>query len=265
MHPFFFQIGGLKFPTYGLMAAIGLVLASAYLFSLRGRLGLSREKLSDLIFAIVLCGFAGGKLFYVVTYWHEFGPSLAAKLKTIIFTFQYGFVFYGGFLFAAAAAFIRLRKERLSFLSAADHFAPALALGHVFGRLGCFFAGCCHGRPTGSFLGVVFTDPLASVAPSCLGIAVHPAQLYEAAGNFLVFLALNSLIRSPARNRAPAGLVFAAYVFLYSVLRFIIEFFRGDDRGVFHFGLSPAQGLSAALALCSVVFAVRRIWQARNP
>ncbi len=249
-------MGGFRFPTYGLMAAIGLVLSTAYIFSMSGRIGTAREKLADLIFTTAMSGFAGGKLFYIFTYWRDFGPDLAGKIKNIVFTFPYGFVFYGGFLCAALAAFAWVRKQRLDFLTIADYFAPALALGHTFGRLGCFFAGCCHGRPTSAFTGVVFSNPLGMVAPMCRGIPIHPTQLYEAAGNFTLFLALNAFIKSSAGEKAPSGFVFAAYVFLYSALRFVIEFFRGDDRGAFHLGLSPAQGLAVILAVSSLVFAL---------
>lgn len=256
MYPFLFHLGSFKLPTYGLMTALGLLLSTAYILSMSGRLAVSREKLSDLIFITAISGFAGGKLFYVLTYWRELGPDFAGRIKTVLVTLPYGFVFYGGFLCAALAAFIWVRRQRLEFLTLADYFAPALALGHVFGRLGCFFAGCCHGRPAGSFPGITFSNPQALVAPACLGIPLHPTQLYEAAGNFMIFLALNAFLKSPARGGAPAGIVFAAYVFLYSALRFIIEFYRGDDRGTFHLGLSPAQGLSAILAVSSIVFSL---------
>jgi len=257
MHPFLFHLGSFKLPTYGLMAALGLLLSTAYLLSLSGRMAIPREKLSDLIFAAAISGFAGGKLFYVLTYWRDLGPDFAGKIKTILVTLPYGFVFYGGFLCAALTVFIWVRRQRLEFLMLADYFAPALALGHVFGRLGCFFAGCCHGRPTGSFLGVTFSNPQAMVTPACLGIPIHPTQLYEAAGNFMIFLALNAFVnKRTVSGGAPAGIVFAAYIFLYSALRFIIEFYRGDDRGAFHLGLSPAQGLSAILAVSSVVLAL---------
>lgn len=253
MHPFLLQIGSFKLPAYGFMVALGYTAAIIYLYRSRNAALITRDQEADLIFYPALAGILGAKAAFAATYWPDLGPNPGAisRLAYILTTFPYGFVFYGGFLAGAAAFFFYCRRNRLNVLTTADHFAPALALAHGFGRLGCFLAGCCHGRPAGAGLfSVAFTDPLCEVSFAFRGIPLHPVQLYESAGNFLIFGGLMWLSR---REKAlPGGVAFAAYMLSYAVLRFITEFLRGDDRGGAWLGLSPAQAVSALAAAASV-------------
>lgn len=253
MHPIILQLGSFKLPAYGLMVAMGYAAGIFYLLRRAAGRGMDRETVSDMVFYSVLAGMLGAKLFYVFTYWGTFGSGFAERAVYALKTFQYGFVFYGGLIFGAAAFFTCARYKKADALAAADMFAPALALGHAFGRVGCFLAGCCHGRPSGSFLSVVFTDPRCEVAPSLLGVPLYPTQLMEAAGNLVIF----GLLDAALRRRRGRGFVLALYAALYSLQRFLIEFLRGDDRGAYHFGISPAQGISAAV-FAAAVFALWR-------
>ncbi|MCM2267430.1 MAG: prolipoprotein diacylglyceryl transferase [Elusimicrobiales bacterium] len=247
MHPVIFQLGSFKLPAYGLMVACGYLAAILWLTRRAGAAGFRKEDVSDLIFYSVLAGMAGAKLFYAVTYWDSFGPDFLARGAFLLRTFQYGFVFYGGLLAGAAAFFLAARRKRLDALKAADLFAPALALGHAFGRLGCFLAGCCHGRPSGSLLAVTFTDPACEVDQALLGVPLYPTQLLEAGGNLLIF----ALLAGALRRRLRPGAVLTLYAGLYSALRFLLEFLRGDDRGGTLLGASPAQLISLAVLACS--------------
>jgi phosphatidylglycerol:prolipoprotein diacylglycerol transferase len=259
MHPILFHIGSFTLPTYGLMVACGYLAAMIYIFRKAGAAGFKKEPLSDMIFYSVLGGMAGGKLFYAATYWREFGDTFAGRFMYALRTFQYGFVFYGGLIFGAAAFFLTAARKKLAALRAADLFAPALALGHAFGRIGCFSAGCCYGSPTSCALSVTFTNPASEVNPAFLGVPLHPTQLYEAAGNFMIFLVLNAALTRSQKNGWRAGRVVALYAALYSVERFLVEFLRGDDRGAMRFGLSPAQLISAAafLAAAAALYALK--------
>lgn len=250
MHPFLFTIGGFSFPAYGAMIAAGYLAAIIYLHGKKYEGALTRDNAADLIFYSAVAGILGAKLVFAATYWKELGPDFASRAAFVFRSFQYGFVFYGGLAAGAAAFWYYCRRRKLDFLSAADHFAPALPLAHGFGRLGCFLAGCCYGSPAGAALGVTFSDPRCEVPRLLLGVPLHPTQLYEAAGNFLIFIGLHLLGR---RKRGPErGLVFAAYLASYSALRFSVEFLRGDDRGGSWLGLSPAQLLSAVFAVSAV-------------
>jgi len=232
------------------MVALGYLAAIFYLYRRAGSAGLKKEDLSDLVFYTVLAGLAGAKLFYAATYWDQFGDGFFARAAYLLRTFQYGFVFYGGLIAGGAAFFLACRFRRLPALAIADLFAPALALGHAFGRVGCFLAGCCHGRPAGQNLfSVIFTNPACEVDPALLGVPLYPTQLLEAAGNLAIFFLLH---RALAKKFRP-GAVLALYAALYSAQRFLIEFLRGDDRGVLHLGLSPAQLISAAAFIAAVL------------
>lgn len=241
------------------MVACGYLAAIIYIFRKGGALGLKKDDLSDLVFYTVLSGILGAKLFYAATYWNEFGPDFASRAAYLFKSFQYGFVFYGGLLFGAGAFFLLSKKRGIPPFKAADLFAPALALGHAFGRIGCFLAGCCHGHPTACAVSVVFTDPASEVSPLLLGVPLHPVQLYESAGNFLIFITLNVALSRSTAGKLPRGSVLAAYAAMYSLLRFLLEFLRGDDRGASLLGLSPAQVISAlAFAAAVILFTALR-------
>jgi phosphatidylglycerol:prolipoprotein diacylglycerol transferase len=140
-----------------------------------------------------------------------------------------------------------------------DIFAPAIALGHVVGRLGCYFAGCCYGRPTSLPWGITFHDPFAaSYVGTPLGVPLHPTQLYEAGAELLI---LGVLLFAEKKGRPFAGRTFWAYMLLYAVSRFVIEIFRGDERGMI-IGLSTSQFISVVLAPLSIAMLV---WLSRQP
>ncbi|KAF0126254.1 MAG: phosphatidylglycerol:prolipoprotein diacylglycerol transferase [Elusimicrobia bacterium] len=258
MHPYILDLGFFKLPAYGLLAMTGYLAAYLYLLSVRGRIGASKESVSDLSFFALLGGLLGGKLLFIVTFWDSFGGGRDGVLDALK-SLQYGFVFYGGLAGGAAALWYWARRHKAAFAAAADFAAPALALAHGFGRLGCLMAGCCHGAPAGGAPGLAFTDPLCLVEPSLLGVPLHPVQLYESLGNFIIFGLLHFAWR---RKTAPrAGSLTALYVLLYSMLRFSLEFLRGDDRGGPLAGLSQAQLISlaaAAAAAAWLAFSARR-------
>ncbi|PIS47650.1 MAG: prolipoprotein diacylglyceryl transferase [Elusimicrobia bacterium CG08_land_8_20_14_0_20_51_18] len=249
MHPYLIQLGGFKLPAYGFMMAMAYLAAIWYILRKSKKENFDREVVSDLIFYCVLSGLLGGKILYILTFWDHFGAGFSEKLGNIftLETLRVGFVFYGGFLSALAAALVFSRMKKISFFKMADLFSPALALAHALGRLGCFAAGCCHGTPTNGPFGVVFSSPFCQVKSEYLNLPIHPAQLYESFGNFFIFLVLSSLYSRKYLKKD--GLLFALYLFLYSVLRFIVEFFRGDERGAFLLGLSQAQIISLVNAL----------------
>ncbi|MDO8805686.1 MAG: prolipoprotein diacylglyceryl transferase [Elusimicrobiota bacterium] len=257
MHPIIFQLGSFKLPAYGLLVACGYLAGIFYIFRRAAASGINKEALSDLIFYTVLSGMLGAKLFYAATYWEDFGADFLSRAAYLLKSFQYGFVFYGGLIFGSAAFFITARRGKLNALRAADLFAPALALGHAFGRVGCFLAGCCHGSPTACPVSVTFTNPAAEVNPLYLGVPLNPVQLYEAAGNLAIFFLLSAALRRALGGKLPAGAVTALYAALYSALRFFAEFLRGDDRGASRLGLSPAQLISAAVFVAAATVFLR--------
>ncbi|MBI3668201.1 MAG: prolipoprotein diacylglyceryl transferase [Acidobacteria bacterium] len=246
MHPVVFRVGALTLHTYGLLVATGVLLGLWLAWRQAARSGLDPDRVWNLGIYMVLAALAGAKLWIVVSDWDYY-----ARHRREIFAYSTilsGGVYYGGLLTALLFAFFYARRFRLAFLPLADVYAAPLALGHAIGRLGCFAAGCCYGKPTSLAWGVTFTDPYArALVGTPLGVPLHPTQLYEAATEFLIFVFLVFLGR---RRRFP-GQLFAAYAVLYGLTRGTIEFFRGDpDRTLLAGGrVSLMQAVSVALLI----------------
>ena len=244
MHPVLLRIEGAPISAYGVLAAAGYTAGILWLMKKIPEMRLTALQFWSLIYAVFLGVLIGGKLGFFIVEWREFEAEPWAMLAN----WRNGWVFWFGFAGGMLAAGIffkiynRLYRPR-RWLPLADYFGAAIPLGHWIGRLGCFAQGCCHGRPTRMPWGVVFRDPASSVRPEFLGLALHPTQLYEAAGElgislFLIFYVLPNI----RRKRFSQGTAFLGYIILYSMFRFAIEFFRGDDRGVFLWQfLSPSQ------------------------
>jgi phosphatidylglycerol:prolipoprotein diacylglycerol transferase len=132
-----------------------------------------------------------------------------------------------------------------------DFFAPALALGHAIGRIGCFFAGCCYGKESSLPWSVIFNDENSLAV---IGVHLHPTQIYETIGNFLLF----TFLKFYGRKKRRTGMIFAVYLIIYSVLRFVVEIFRGDYRGIQYVGLSISQVISMGLFMFGVFIYARK-------
>ena len=251
MFPVLFEIGPVTIYTYGFFVAAGALAAIVLARHLSRQTGLDPDRITDLCFYIIIAAIVGSRLFYVVINADYF---LQNPLE-IIKIWSGGLVFYGGFIAALLTAVYFIHTRALPLGKTADIAALALPLGHFFGRLGCFFAGCCYGTTCDLPWAVTFHDPHA-LAP--LNAPIHPTQLYSALGNLAIF-ALLMLLRSKKRFE---GQLFLFYVLLYGVFRSFIEIFRGDDRGAFLADLlsvSQVLGLSAALVSLGLM-----IWLSRK-
>lgn len=261
MHPILFEIpkfeigpwiiGPLPIRLYGLMIGTGFLLA-VWLASRRAkREGVEPERIMDMGVYLLLAAILGSRLLYVLTNLGEFRENPL----DVFAVWKGGLVFFGGLLAAVPVGMWYVRKHRMPFWKTGDIVAPYIALGHAFGRLGCFFAGCCFGAVCSGPLCIVFSDP-RSLAP--LGVPLYPTQLMEAGGEFLNFLILLFLYR----HRKFDGQIFWFYPVLYSVLRFAVEFFRGDvSRGLYFGGtVSTSQIIAAGTVIASLVM----LWRLRN-
>lgn len=163
-------------------------------------------------------------------------------------------IFYGGLLLAVGVSVWYMRWHRLPIWKLADLFSPSIALGLFFGRMGCFFAGCCYGKETSLPWGVIFTDPNSLAR---LNLPLHPTQLYEGGGNLAIFF----FLKWREKGKTFDGQILWLFLFLYSVTRFFIEMLRGDPRGfLFQKFLSTSQEIGIFLALISLfmLFYLRR-------
>ncbi len=247
MYPVLIRLGPVTIHSYGVLIATGFLVALLLAVSQAGKRGISFERIVDQAFYTLLAGLVGSRLFYVATNWSYF----AGNPLDIVKIWEGGLVFYGGVLLALPVAIWVAKKEGLSLWDAADIWAPSIALGHAIGRLGCFCAGCCYGKPAlGLPWAVIFSNP-DSLALK--GVPLHPTQLYESAAEVLNFFVLVTL----RRRQSFRGQLFWVYVLNYSIIRSVVEIFRGDEvRGFIWGGVSISQGISFAMFLSSVVMLV---------
>ncbi len=256
MFPQLFHIGGFAVPTYGILVATGVLLGLWISVRNSARQGIKPENAWDFGIAVVLAGILGSKILYILVDWKIYAehPKEIFSLSTL----QAGGVFSGGLIGAFIVAWWFLRKYNMPALATCDAFAPGLALGHAVGRIGCFSAGCCYGKPTTHFWGITFTNPLANAnAGTPLNVPLEPTQLIESAAELIIFGILTWMF---ARKKFD-GQVFGAYLFLYGIARFLIEFLRDDPgRGGPYFGgaLSGTQLISIGLVLAGGI-----IWYLR--
>lgn len=237
MHPEFIQLGPLTIAWYGVLVAAGFATGLWVAGRRAPREGLTPETVYDLGMWLILAGILGAKVFYVTLFWDDFSAGWRAEGWRAL---REGFVFYGGFIAAVLAVMVYARAKRLPLMKLADLLAPSLALGHAFGRVGCFFNGCCFGKACDLPWGVTFPPPHLAA-----GFPVHPTQLYEAAGNLLIFAGLSWWWR---RKRFD-GEIWWGYVLSYGVLRFANEFLRGDYPHRYFDLFSVSQLIALAMML----------------
>ena len=225
MLPRLFHIGNFSLPTYGLLVSLGVLVGLWISVRNSEKSGIDPEHAWNFGILVVLAGIVGAKILYIVNDWSYYTahPREIFSLSTL----QAGGVFSGGLLAAFIGAAWYIRKNRMPALSTCDAFSPGLALGHAIGRLGCFAAGCCYGKPTTHFWGVMFTNPLAQQwVGTPLGVPLEPTQLFESAVELANFFILMWMFKRKSFD----GQVFGAYLFLYGVARYFLEFIR-DDPG----------------------------------
>jgi phosphatidylglycerol---prolipoprotein diacylglyceryl transferase len=255
MFPKLFELGPVTVYTYGVL------LAAAYLLGLklatvraRAR-GLDAVRILDLGIYIIISALVGAKLLLLVTDFRTFRND-PRELLTLA---RSGGVFYGGLILAVVVAIWYIRRSGLPLWTTCDVFAPGIALGHSIGRLGCFFAGCCYGKPTTMPWGITFTDPFAAAnVGTPLGVRLHPTQLYEAGAELLILFVL---LATEKKGKPFAGRTFWTYILLYAISRYIIEIFRGDERGMVGI-FSTSQFISLILlplAIAMLIYLARAV------
>ena len=251
MYPILFHIGPIPIYGYGFMLATGFIVCMYLAQRDAKHFNIPAEKLADLFPLIILSGAIGARLFHVIVE----RPSYFMQHPLDIFKlWDGGVTFYGGLMLAIFVSWLYCRKHRISTLALYDFLIPYVALGEVFGRTGCFLAGCCHGVPTDLPWGIAVTNPLSVTRP--LGIPLHPTQLYQVAWNLLTFIIL---YRTAFRKKF-IGQELLLYGILYPIGRSVIEIFRGDEvRGYIIEGvITTSQGISIVIfTTCVTIYIVR--------
>ena len=247
MFPKLFDLGPLTVYSYGVL------LAAAYLGGLQIALvrakqrGLDPARVMDLGIYIIVSALVGAKLLLVIVDADHFLREPADLLSLA----RSGGVFYGGLILAVIVGLWYVRRHQLPTWRIADVIAPGIAFGHVVGRLGCFLAGCCYGHETTVPWAVTFTNPLAAEnVGTPLGVPLHPTQLYEAGAEAII---LGLLLAFEHKGRPFHGRTFWGYMLVYGLSRFVIEFFRGDPRGIWFGTISTSQLISLLIVPLSIV------------
>jgi phosphatidylglycerol---prolipoprotein diacylglyceryl transferase len=242
MHPVLIRFGDISIYTYGFFIAVGFVVGILLAKKEAARVGIDPDLIMDLSFYIIISAIVGSRLFYVLTM-----PETYLKKPLEIFKiWNGGLVFYGGFILALITAIFFIVKRKAPLWKTADIFAPSVAIGQFFGRLGCFSAGCCYGKICDLPWAVTFRHP-ESLAP--IGIPLHPSQLYHALGNFLIF----AILQKMKNKKKFHGQLFWTYVALDGGIRCFLEIFRGDFRGQIFLNLfSLSQVIGALMILIGI-------------
>src|SRR5438552_4510153 len=226
MYPRLLELGPITVYTYGVLLAAAYLAGLKFAMVRANKRGLDSVRVLDLGIYIIISALIGAKLLLLVTDFQSF----RANPRELLSLARSGGVFYGGLIVAVAVALWYIRRAGLPLWTTCDAFAPGIALGHVVGRFGCFFAGCCYGKPTSVPWAITFHDPFAaSNVGTPLGVHLHPTQLYEAGAELIILIVL---LATERKGRPFPGRTFWLYMLLYAISRFVIEFYRGDERGM---------------------------------
>jgi len=247
--------GGLSIFGYGTMLVLAF-LSSTWLAWWRARRErLDPEVIMDMAFWVFLFGMVGARLFYCIEYW-------GTEIKTLWEVLQYwkgGIVFYGGLIGSIVAFFVYRRSRPFPLRPYMDVLAPSIAIGLMFGRLGCFLNGCCYGHVCQLPWAVSFPKPsppwahhhtVGMIPEGALqSLPIHPTQIYSAIDGLVLLLLLSAYF--PFRRRD--GEVMGLLMVTYPISRFLIEFLRNDE-GAFFAGLTISQNISVALFVVGLAF-----------
>jgi phosphatidylglycerol:prolipoprotein diacylglycerol transferase len=246
VHPIAFKLGPFTVHWFGVMIALAFLAGMWTAVRRAPRVGVAGEHIADLVVPWLLVGgVLGARLLYIATYWRE---SFAGQPWWEIFMIQRGgLVFYGGLIGASVTTILFARVKKLPLWKLADIFAPSIALGSMFGRIGCLMNGCCFGRACELPWAIRFPSDHATG-----GNPIHPSQIYDALLNLALYLGLAWLFR---HRRKFDGQVFAVYLMCYAVTRSIAEAFRGDyNEGHLHGGFTPAHLIGVGIFVTGAVF-----------
>ncbi|MCX5769551.1 MAG: prolipoprotein diacylglyceryl transferase [Candidatus Hydrogenedentes bacterium] len=262
MYPTLLNLGPIAIHTYGFLIAVGFLLSMHFIQRDGERIGVDAGQISNMAFWVLLLGLAGTRITHIIMYPGDYSWT---NPKGWFAIWEGGLVFHGAIPPAILYAWWAIRRYKLNFWKMADLAMPYVPLAHAFGRLGCFFYGCCYGIRTDWPLGVRFPpgSPAAldhfyrytGVHAGDWSFPVHPTQLYGVVG-LLAACALLLYLRKRARAAKPNpidGLTFPAYFILYGTGRFFIEFIRGDNNPTYG-PLTAQQIFSLALVAASIVF-----------
>jgi len=244
MFPILVSFGPIRIFTYGFLLALAFLAAMYTVGQEAKRRGMDPRKFYDLCFYAIVWAILGSRLLHVLLEWDYF----MLKPWEIFALWQGGLAFQGGLVFGVLAVIYLLYRYQLPLWATLDTMSLGVPLGQAIGRLGCFMAGCCYGKECALPWAVTFTHPETLARPN---VPLHPTQLYEAVLSLGVFL---FLLKFRPRQRFP-GQIFGIYLLLAGAVRFLVEFWRGDERGpIILWGMAVTQVIALILTLGAAIF-----------
>jgi phosphatidylglycerol:prolipoprotein diacylglycerol transferase len=257
MFPVIFRIGNFEITSFGLMMFMSFITGAWLTGKQLERYGLRRDLAWDVLAWVAIGGILGAKFYYLALHWSDLIADPLGQLLS-----RGGLVWYGGLIGGVLAYYIQVTVKKLPRATMFDATAPALAAAYAVGRMGCFLVGDDYGVPTDSWVGIAFPNgsppstagnlrtigvDVPSSIPDATVLAVHPTQLYEVGLALIMFTILWRL----GRNRLHQGQLFAVYMMLYAVERFMIEFVRAKGDRIL-LGFSTSQVMSIILLTAGV-------------
>ena len=271
MSPIIFKVGPILIYSYGLMMGIGVVLAMWLSERITKKEGLNHLKILDLMLVVFLASIVGGRLLRVFLDWSLYAPDPLKIFKV----WEGGLDFYGGLILAIPVGIWYLQRNKLPVLKTVDLVIPYVPLAVAFGRIGCFLEGCCHGTLTtvpwavrfpkwfSAQDGIIGTPAFIQhmnmhlvESSATLSLPVHPTQLYSSLYLFVVFFILVIL----RKHKKFDGEILSAYLILYAIARFFVEFLRGDAQKAF-FDISLYQLFSMAFFISGIIWMIVFGWR----
>lgn len=244
MHSILFQYKFIAVYSFGALLAIAFLCGMTLAGYRAKKAGLSSQQIVDFCLWLLIASIVGARGLYVLQNWDYY----QFHLIEILMVQRGGLVFYGGLIAGFLFAFLFMRLKKWSFWQIVDILAPSLALGHAFGRMGCFLNGCCFGSLTNVAWGVQFPDGSPAAVEFGPLHLVHPTQLYS----FVSLIILTLFLLWFDRKKKFQGATFLTYLVLYSILRFVVEFFRGDNPDFF-FTLTISQFISCITFVAALI------------
>lgn len=242
MHPIAFHLGPLTVHWYGILLAVAFLLGLWTAARRAPRTGIAPEKISDSGLWLIMGAILGARILYIATYWRE---SFAGQpFWEVLMIQRGGLVYYGGLIGASLAGIIYCRRHQLALWKVADVLTPSIALGYVFGRIGCLMNGCCFGRACELPWAIRFPADHATG-----GVPLHPTQIYDSLLSLALYIGLAWLYRRKKFD----GQVFTAYLMCYAITRSLVEAFRGDYSEAHRHGeLTPAHLVSIGILVTGI-------------
>ncbi len=245
----YLEIFGLQLPLYGLMILTGIIVANVVALLLCKKLEADKLELLLLESYGIIGAFIGSKLLFLIIGFREIDWARIGEFKYLINVITNGFVFYGGLIGAILFIFLGAKIHMIDVWFYLRKFIFMIPMMHCFGRIGCFFAGCCYGRPYKGFGAVIFPEDSQALS----GVKLFPVQLVEAGLVLILAIVLLVLV-----TKKSFFYTIETYLICYSVIRFALEFMRYDAVRGEAFGLSTSQWISIALFIGTVISIVYR-------